>query len=534
MFDVTRRSAPFALAAMVALSHAATALAQGVVFHRGNDGDPETLDPHKTSTVSEAHLLRDLFEGLVIHSMKGEVIPGVAESWTMSPDGKTYSFALRGNARWSNGDPIKASDFVFSLRRMVDPETGAKYANILYPILNAEKINKATAGAKLDELGVKALDESHLEIRLERPTPYFLELLTHQTGLPVHPASVAKFGKDFVKPENLVSNGAYVLKEFVPNSHIRIDRNPAFHDAANVKIDTVIYYPASDLAAAARRFQAGELHLTTDIPADQIRQLREKLGDQVKVAPYLGTYFLIINSAKPPFDDVRIRRALALVLDREFIADEIWAGTMLPAYGVIPPNIGNYGERAEADFKAASPLDREDEAKRLMAAAGYGPGVPLRLELRYNTTDNNRRTMIAVAEQWKAIGVETSFINTDGKTHFAHLRDGGDFDVARYGWIGDYSDPQNFLFLFLSDNTGFNSGKYNNPQFDALMKLGADEVDLAKRAAILREADAILAADMPWIPLMYYSTKNLVSPKLVGFEQNLRGAIPTRFLSLKP
>lgn len=534
MFEVTRRSAPFALAALAALSKASPALAQNIVFHRGNDGDPETLDPHKTSTVSEAHLLRDLCEGLVIHSMQGEVIPGVAESWTMSPDGKTYSFTLRADARWSNGDPVTASDFVFSMRRMVDPETGAKYANILYPILNAEKINKAAGGAKLEDLGVTARGERLLEIVLERPTPYFLELLTHQTGLPVHPATAAKFGKDFVKPENWVSNGAYVLKEYVPNSHIRLDRNATFHGAAGVKIDTVIYYPASDLAAAARRFQAGELHLTTDVPADQIKQLREKLGSQVRVAPYLGTYFLLINSSKPPFDDVRIRRALALAIDREFIADEIWAGTMLPAYGVMPPNIGNYGERAEADFKAMSPLDREDEARRLMAAAGYGPGVPLRLELRYNTTDNNRRTVIAIAEQWKAIGVETSFINTDGKTHFAHLRDGGDFDVARYGWIGDYSDPQNFLFLFQSDNTGFNSGKYNNPQFDALVKMGAEEVDLAKRAAILREADAILAADMPWIPIMYYSTKNLVSPKLAGFEQNLRGAIPTRFLSLKP
>ncbi|SFJ66616.1 oligopeptide transport system substrate-binding protein [Bosea sp. OK403] len=533
MFDVTRRAAPFLLAAALAISGAATAAAQ-VVFHRGNDGDPETLDAHKTSTVTEAHLLRDLSEGLVIHNMKGEVVPGVAESWTMSPDGKTYLFKLRDTAKWSNGDPVTASDFVFSLRRMVNPETGAKYANILYPLLNAEKINKATAGTRLDDLGVKAIDEHTLELKLERPTPYLLELLTHQTGLPVHPASVAKFGNDFVKPENWVSNGAYVLKEFVPNSHIRLDKNKAFHDAANVKIDTVIYYPSSDLAAAARRFQAGELHLTTDIPADQIKQLREKLGDQVKVGPYLGTYFLIINSAKKPFDDVRVRRALSLVIDREFIADEIWSGTMLPAYGVIPPNIGNYGERAEADFKNASPLDREDEAKKLLAAAGFGPGVPLKVQLRYNTTDNNRRTMIAIAEQWKAIGVETSFINTDGKTHFAFLRDGGDFDVARYGWIGDYSDPQNFLFLFQSDNTGFNSGKYDNPTFDKLMKTAADEVDLVKRAAILREADAILAADVPWIPILYYSTKNLVSPKLVGFEQNLRGAIPTRFLSLRP
>lgn len=524
---------PLALAAGLVLSLAGAAMAQ-VVFHRGNDGDPETLDAHKTSTVSEAHLLRDLLEGLVIHHINGRVVPGVAESWTLAPDGKTYTFKLRANAKWSNGDPVKAGDFVYSLRRITNPETGAKYANMLYPILNAEKINKKGEGARLEDLGVKALDDHTLEIALERPTPYFLELLTHQTGLPVHPPSVEKFGKDFVKPENWVSNGAYALKEFVPNSHIKMEKNRHFHDAANVQIDTILYYPNPDLAAAARRFQAGELHMTTDIPADQVKQLREKFGDQVKVAPYLGTYFLIINSSKKPFDDVRVRRALSLVIDREFIAEDIWGGTMLPAYGVIPPNIGNYGERAEADFKGTSPLDREDEAKKLLAAAGYGPGTPLRVQLRYNTTDNNRRTVIAIAEQWKALGIETSFINTDGKTHFALLRDGGDFDIARYGWIGDYSDPQNFLFLFLSDNRGFNAGKYNNPKFDALLQQAANELDIAKRAAILREADSILTVDVPWIPVLYYSSKNLVSPKLVGFQQNLRGALPSRFMSLKP
>lgn len=524
---------PFALAAGLVLSLAGAAMAQ-VVFHRGNDGDPETLDAHKTSTVSEAHLLRDLSEGLVIHHINGRVVPGVAESWTLAPDGKTYTFKLRANAKWSNGDPVKAGDFVYSLRRITNPETGAKYANMLYPILNAEKINKKGEGARLEDLGVKALDDHTLEIALERPTPYFLELLTHQTGLPVHPPSVEKFGKDFVKPENWVSNGAYALKEFVPNSHIKMEKNRHFHDAANVQIDTILYYPNPDLAAAARRFQAGELHMTTDIPADQVKQLREKFGDQVKVAPYLGTYFLIINSSKKPFDDVRVRRALSLVIDREFIAEDIWGGTMLPAYGVIPPNIGNYGERAEADFKGTSPLDREEEAKKLLAAAGYGPGTPLRVQLRYNTTDNNRRTVIAIAEQWKALGIETSFINTDGKTHFALLRDGGDFDIARYGWIGDYSDPQNFLFLFLSDNRGFNAGKYNNPKFDALLQQAANELDIAKRAAILREADSILTVDVPWIPVLYYSSKNLVSPKLVGFQQNLRGALPSRFMSLKP
>ena len=531
MLDVTRRHAPLAFAAILAATRAAAAQGR-IVFHRGNDGDPETLDPHKTSTVAEAHLLRDLREGLVIHDMKGEVAPGVAESWTMSPDGKSWRFKLRGNAKWSNGDPVKASDFAYSFRRIVNPETGAKYANLLFPIRNAEAIHKAAAGSSLETLGVSAPDEGTLEIELERPTPYLLELLTHQSALPVHAASAAKAAQEPGRPENWITNGPYMLREFAPNSHIRLDRNPHFHAAADVKIDTVIFYPASDLAAAARRFQAGELHLTTDIPADQFKSLNEKLGDQVRIGPYLATYFLIINSAKPPFDDERVRRALSLQIDREFIADRIWGGTMLPAYGVIPPHIGNYGERAELDFRHASVLEREDEARRLLASAGFG-SVPLQVEFRFNTTDNNRRTAEAIAEQWRAIGVETRFVETDFRTHFAYLRDGGDFDVARYGWIGDYSDPQNFLFLFESDNAGFNIGKYRNPQFDALMKLAAEELDIARRAAILREADSIVIREEPWIPVLHYSTKNLVSPKLSGFEQNLRGAIPTRFLSLK-
>ncbi|UZF92752.1 peptide ABC transporter substrate-binding protein [Bosea sp. NBC_00550] len=533
MLDVTRRNAPLALAAILAATRAATAQGR-IVFHRGNDGDPETLDPHKTSTVAEAHLLRDLREGLVIHNMRGEVVPGVAESWTMSPDGKLWRFSLRANAKWSNGDPVRAADFVYSFRRILNPEIGARYANLLYPLRNAEAIHKAAAGSSLDSLGVSAVDERTLEIALERPTPYLVELLTHQSALPVHPASAATATPEPGRAENLITNGAYSIKEFAPNSHIRLDRNPHFHDAANVKIDTVIFYPASDLVAAARRFQAGELHLTTDIPADQFKQLKQKLGEQVRIGPYLATYFLIINSAKPPFDDARVRRALSLQLDREFIADRIWGGTMLPAYGVVPPHIGNYGERAELDFRYSSVLEREDEAKRLLASAGFGSGVPLDIEFRFNTTDNNRHTAEAIAEQWRAIGVETRFVETDYRTHFAYLREGGDFDVARYGWIGDYSDPQNFLFLFQSDNAGFNIGKYSNPQFDALMKLAADELDIARRAAILREADSIVITEEPWIPVLHYSTKNLVSPKLAGFEQNLRGAIPTRFLSLKP
>jgi oligopeptide transport system substrate-binding protein len=527
--------AALAAAVFAASPLAITAASAQVVYNRGNDADPETLDVHKTSTVYEAHILRDLYEGLLIKNAKGEVVPGVAESHSLAADGVTYTFKLRADAKWSNGDAVKASDFVFSLRRIMDPETGAKYANILYPIKNAEKINKKAEGAKLADLGVSAPDERTVVITLEKATPYFLELLTHQTGLPVHPPTVAQHGTNFVRPGNMVSNGAYTLKEWVPNAHIRLEKNANFHDAKNVKIDVVMVQPHKDIAAAVRRFEAGELHSTTDIPADQVKQLRAKFGDQVKVAPYLGTYYLAVNTSKAPFNDIRVRQALSMAMDREFIAEQIWGGTMFPAYGFVPPGIGNYGAPAEADYKQASPIDREAKAKELLKAAGYGPGLkPIKVEIRYNTTDNNRATVVAIADQWKQIGVETSFINTDAKTHFAHLREGGDFDVARAGWIGDYSDPQNFLFLVQSDNKGFNYAKYNNPAYDSLMIKAAAETDLTKRAAILLEADKIMVRDLPYIPVLFYSTRQLVSSKIEGFNSNLSGVFPTRFLSLKP
>jgi oligopeptide transport system substrate-binding protein len=522
-----------ALALFGAIDIAEPAAAQPV-YHRCNDGDPETLDAHKTSTVSEAHLLRDLSEGLLIHDSHGRRRAGAAESWSSSADGKVYTFKLRDHARWSNGDPITAGDFVFSLRRIMNPDTGAKYATVLYPIKNAEKINKGD-GLKPDDLGARAIDLHTLEITLERPTPYFLELLTHQSALPLHPSSIQKHGKDFTRPENWVSNGAYTLKEWVPGSHIALAKNAQFHDAANVAIAGVRYYPCSDLAAAARRFEAGEIHSTADVPADQVKRLKEKFGDQVKISPYLGTYYLAVNTTKVPLGDVRIRQALSLMLDREFIAEQIWSGTMLPAYSFIPPGTGNYGEPAYLAEKTESPIDREDKAKALLAQAGFGQGhKPLKIEIRYNTTDNNRATVVAIGNMWKTLGVETTYINTDGKTHFAYLRDGGDFDVARAGWIADYSDPQNFLFLLESQNTGFNYPRYKNPEFDALMSRAAEDLNLESRARTLHAAEAMLMRDLPVIPLLYYSNRNLISSKLSGFFPNLRGANATRFMTLKP
>ena len=520
----------YVMAAVLSASFAFPLAAQ-TTFHRGAAGDPSSLDAHKTSTVVESDILLDLFEGLVTYDVKANVVPGVAESWTVSPDGLTYTFKLR-DAKWSNGDPVVAGDFVYSFRRLLNPATGAKYANILYTLKNAEKINKGQA--KVEELGAKAVDAKTLELTLEFQAPYFVAQLAHQTGLPVHPASVEKHGADFTKAENFVSNGAYTLKSFVPNDKLVAVKNPHFREASTVRIDQVIFYPLEDRAAALRRFQAGEIHYYNDVPTDQMKFIKETLKDQFFVAPYLGTYYFAVNTAKKPFDDVRVRQALSMVIDREFLADQIWAGTMIPAYGLVPPGIGNYGEPAEMAEKSLSIIEREDKAKALLKAAGFGPDKPLKLQIRYNTSENHKNTSVALADMWKPLGVETTLVNSDLKSHYAILRDKGDYDVARAGWIADYSDPQNFLFLGEGGNGGLNYANYKNDEFDALMKKASTQTDLKARADTLKQAETIILRDQPYIPLLFYGSKNLVSKKLEGFQTNVLDRHMSRYMAIKP
>jgi oligopeptide transport system substrate-binding protein len=527
---MTRRRAWALAAGLIASLATGLPASAEMVYHRGNNADPETLDQHKTSTVYEAVILRDLYEGLVIYDAAAELVPGVAESWELSDDGKTYTFHLREDAKWSNGDPVTAGDFVYSFRRIMTPETGAKYAKLLYPIANAEKIHAGELPAT--ELGAAALDERTLEITLEAPTPFFLELLTHQTGLPVHPPSVEALGPDFVRPGNMVSNGAYVLAEFVPNAHIKLTKNLEFHDADQVRIDTVYYYPTEDRSAALRRFQAGELDSNNDAPIEQVAWMRENLGDQFRVAPYLGIYYYAVNTSKPPFDDPRVRRALSMVIDREFLAEEIWGGTMVAGYSFVPPGIAKYGEPAYADYRDMGMIDREEAAAALLAEAGYGPDNPLKVEIRYNTAENHKNTALAITDMWQPLGVEVSLLNSDAATHFAVLRDKGDFDVARAGWIADYNDPQNFLFLVESGN-GFNYANYANPDYDALMDRAAAETDLDKRAELLFEAETIFMRDLPYIPVMYYSSLSLVSDRLEGWQDNIQNIHATRWMAIR-
>jgi oligopeptide transport system substrate-binding protein len=413
---------------------------------------------------------------------------------------------------------------------MEDPATAAGYANILYPVKNAEAVNKGDMPP--DQLGVRAVDDHTFEVTLNAPTPYFLQLLTHQSSYPLHEKSVEELGDDFSKPGNLISNGAYMLQEFTPNDKIVLVKNPYFHDAANVAIDEVVYYPMQDRSACLRRFEAGEIQSCSDVPTEQMAYMKENLGDQLRIAPYLGTYYYAVDMRQPPFDDVRVRTALSEAVDREFLADEIWASAMVPAYSFVPPGIDNYGEPAMLPFADTPMLDREDDAKRLLAEAGYGPDHPLQLELRHNIGENHKNTATAIADMWKQIGVDVTIAAFEGASYYPYLQQGGAFQVARAGWIADYSDPQNFLFMLESDNTAFNYAHYNNPDYDALMDKAAAEGDIDKRAEYLNQAEQLEIRDEPFIPLMYYGSLSLVSDKLHGWQDNIQNAHLTRWMSL--
>ncbi len=517
---------------LAVILYATTANADPNLYRRGEPGEPETLDPQKTQTVIEADIVYDLFEGLLTYDAEGKLIPGAAISWTISEDGLTYTFALRDEV-WSNGDPVTADDFVFAFRRLVDPATAAPYANLFSVIKNAETVNQGRAAA--NTLGVKPLDAHRLEIDLERPTPYFLGLLAHQTAVPIDRAAVEAAGRDAFKPGKLVGNGAYTLVAYTPNDRLTLQRNPKFHDAADVAIEREEILPLEDRGAAIRRFEAAEINSYSDAPADQVAYLKQRFDGELHLTPSLGNYYYAFNTKKPPFDDVRVRLALSMTIDREFLAQTIWGGSMAPAYALVPPGIDNYGPPVAPDFAKLAPIDAETRALELLRQAGYGPGgKPLDVEIRFNSSANNQSTAIAIADMWKPLGVTTSFVNSDAKSHFAYLRDRGDFDIARAGWLADYSDPQNFLALCDSANAALDYSRWANPGYNALLAQAEGERDLRVRAELLAEAETLLLKEQPIAPLMYLESKNLVSQRVAGWRPNALDRHLTRYLTLKP
>lgn len=490
-------------------------------------GEPASLDPHKISGVWENDVVGDLFEGLVTEAADGSRIPGVAESWEISDDGTVYTFTLRSDAKWSDGEPVTADDFVFAFQRILTPATAANYAYLLYPIKNAEPVYAGEADT--DTLGVEALDATTLQVILERSTPYFLEQLSHYTAYPVPRHAVEAHGNQWSRPGNMVSNGAFQLEEWQSQTRITATRNPHFHDADAVALDEVVYFPIEERNTALNRFRAGEIDIAREFPTQQYQWLQDNLPDAVQIAPYLGIYYYVFNARDGHATaDPRVREALSLAVRREVITDQILGTGEIPAYSFVPPNVSHY-TAPTLSFAELSQDERLERARELLQEAGYGPDNPLELMLRYNTSEDHRKVAIAVAAMWKPLGVEVELYNSEVAVHYADIRQ-GDFDVARAGWIGDYNDAQNFLSL-LESNVSNNYGAYSSPEFDALMREAANTQDIDERADLMAEAEALALENSATLPIYYYVSRNLVSPDLVGWETNIEDIHRSRWVS---
>ena len=522
--DYRRVLGPIAAAALLAggFAPALAAPAGPADLTRGLIGPIETLDPQTAATASEATLLIDLFDGLVIRDAAGALQPGAASSWAISPDGLTYTFTLRDGARWSNGDAVKASDFVASFQRLFDPATGATEDGPLQVIAKAAAVK--TGFAKPDTLGVTAPDEKTLEIRLDKVTPTFLDRLAAPVALPVNVAAAKKLGTDYATGAKLVSNGAYMLSATGSRGNFALATNTRRGgDAA--AIGSVLYKRFDDAADCLTAFRAGEADICPDVPTEALADLRTEFGAALHVAPYAGTYFYVVDTARKPFDDARIRRALSLAVDREALAKAAWSGGMLPASSLVPPGLSPLPEAPEAPLPA-----RQAEARTLLAAAGFGPGKPLKLSVRLGSGVAHEMTAKLVAADWEAIGVEASIAAEPDGSHFAALRDGAPFDVAAAGWIADEPDALDMLDILKSDGR-FNYGHYESVDFDRLLVEADGEIDPARRADQLRKAEAMVTQDAPVIPLLSYAALGLVSPKVAGWRDNLLDQHPTRTLS---
>lgn len=527
-----------AVATAGALALMMVGAASAVTLNLGNGGEPGSLDPHKVSGDWENRIVGEYLEGLVAEDIHANPIPGQAESWTVSADGTVYTFKLRADAKWSDGVPVVAQNFVDGFQRLFDPNTASEYAYLQFPIKNSTKI-AAGEITDFDQLGVKAIDDKTLEITLEAPTPYFLQALTHYTAYPIRKDIIEKYGDQWTQPGNIVGNGPYIITEWIPGSYVKAVKSDTYYGAADLNIDTIMFWNTEDLTAALNRYRAGELDILTDFPSDQYQLLKDQYPGQAHVAPFLGVYYYVMNQSKPPLDDVNIRKALSISVMRDVIGPDVLGTGELPAYGWVPPGTGNYEGETYMPAWASEPYDqRVEEAKALMAEAGYSPDHPLKLQLRYNTNDNHQRIAVAISDMWKQIGVDVELFNSETAVHYDALN-AGDFEVGRAGWLLDYNDPSNTLDLLKTGvtgtdgtiNWGNNYGRYSNPKFDELMAQASKELDLTKRAGLMHQAEALAMDEFATIPIYWYVSKNVVSPKITGFEDNPKDINRVRWMT---
>ncbi|KGE03116.1 peptide ABC transporter substrate-binding protein [Pseudohaliea rubra] len=504
------------------------------ILHYGNGSEPQGLDPHVVTGVPENHLIRALFEGLAVknpHTLEPE--PGVAESWNVSEDGRVVTFHLRADARWSNGDPVTAEQYVWSWRRALHPEMGNLYAYMLYPVKNAEAFATGKL-ADFGEVGVKALDPRTLEVTLTEPTPYFIQLMDHYSTFAVHPETILAHGEmtdrftRWTRVDNIVSNGPFELAEWKLNRRIRMTKSETYWDKGRVRLNGVVFYPTENEVSEERMFRAGALHYTQSLPLNKIPIYQAREDSPYVQAAYLGTYFYLVNTERPPLDDVRVRKALSMAVDRETLSQTVMQGSVVPAYSITPP--GTLG------YEPPRVFDHDPEAaRRLLAEAGYpnGEGWPA-VELIYNTQEAHRKIAVAVQQMWKdVLNIEITIANQEWKVYLDSVST-MNFDIARRGWIGDYVDPNNFLDLYLSGGGNNNTG-FANPVYDDLIQNRAPRAkSREERYRLFREAEAMLMEQMPIIPIYTYTSRHLIHLSVRGMPANLMDSLNLRYVWLDP
>jgi oligopeptide transport system substrate-binding protein len=495
---------------------------------RSSTGEPSTLDPQLWTFGQDGNLAQDLFQGLTTLDAAARPVPGQAESWTISPDGRRYTFHLRAGLTWSDGVPIDAATFVWSLRRLFDPRTAAPSASLLYVIRNAREVN--TGALAPASLGVSAPDPRTVVLELTQPAPYLLDLLVHR-AFPVPRHVVERWGRDWTRPEHIVSNGAFVFGEWRPGSHVKLRRNPRFHEASQVQLDAIYHVPVEDPSAALRRYRAGELDIVVSIPSDQLAGVRRDFGSQLHLVQQIGLEYLAFNTRRGPTADPRVRRALSMAIERELLSKRILQAGEPAAFCVVPPGVVNYPAPGCADFAPWPAAQRAAEARRLLLQAGFGAAKPLTLRFRYSNSETQRRLALAIAAMWQPLGVTTELLTADLKAHQQALQQ-GDFDVARAAWYAEDRDPASFLGLLDSRAGALNLSGHADPRYDALLARGAASADLAQRAVLLAQAESLAMQSQPIAPLYYYVARRLVSPRVRGWVDNPRGVHLDRYLSV--
>ena len=505
------------------------------IYHHGNGSEPQGIDPHIVTGVPEHHILISLCEGLTIPnpnpSGSDGYIPGTAESWSISDDGKEYIFNLNKNAKWSNGEPVTADDFVWSWKRILTASLGSQYPDMLYYLEGAYEYHNGLID-NFDEVGVKALDTHTLKVNLKNPTPFFIGLLSHYSTWPVHKETVLKHGDiddrngEWTRPGNFVCNGPFQLKTWELNNKIVVEKNPHYYDASMVRLNEIHYYPVSNVMTEDRMFRAGQLHLTSSMPTQKCPIYIEEKNPNLKIDPYMGTYFYRINTENETLSDVRVRKALAYSIDRQLLVDKVTQCGQIPAYSFTPPGSNGYQPSTEIPYDPVL-------AKQLLAEAGYSSDNPFpKLEILFNTNEGHRKVALAIQQMWQnELGIEVELVNQDWKVYLSREMV-GDFQISRAGWIGDYEDPNTFLDL-MRPNRGNNKTGWENMDFDALVEEANTINDQEKRYELLYEAEKILIDNMPIIPLYTYVRVYQLSPDVKGFNPHILDHHHPKFIYLE-